>query len=87
MQIKTISEEISLVYVVKTFNKLPLKSIMHVIFFDMSTKNIIFLKTMEAKPAGIGLRNYWAKWIHISVTGFSEKWTRWKKEVTPKIKK
>ncbi|MBC7387935.1 MAG: hypothetical protein H7329_01870 [Opitutaceae bacterium] len=78
---------IGLVYVVETFNKLLKKSIIHVTFFDMSTKNIIFLKTMEANPSGGGLRNYWAKCIHITMTGSSERWARWKKEVTPKRKK
>ncbi len=75
---------IALVYVVETFNKMLKKSVMHVTFFDISSKNIIFIKTMEAQPAGGGLRNYWAKCIHQTMIGSSERWARWKKEVTPR---
>ncbi|MDQ1265057.1 MAG: hypothetical protein QG635_207 [Bacteroidota bacterium] len=49
-----------LVFIMECMNKPDKSGSMLVVFFDMESKNIIFVRRMSGKPGGIGFRNYWA---------------------------
>lgn len=51
---------VGLVFVVESFNKVKEEAIIHVIFFDLSSKKILWTNNYSAAPMGFGFRNYWA---------------------------
>ncbi len=55
---------IGIVLIVESFSKLEHIGRGYLIFFDPSTKSIIYSKKLEAAPSGSGLRNYWANSIY-----------------------
>ncbi len=54
---------IGLTFIVNLFDRTKEKSVVHVVFFDMASKNILLLQTMRGEPGGNGIRNYWANSI------------------------
>ncbi len=56
-------EGLGIVYVVESFNKLTNLSHIHVVFFDVASKNILWNARYTTRPGGFGLRNYWARAI------------------------
>jgi len=73
------AEGIGLVYIVESFSKKNSRAVVHVTFFDIRTRNILFHKKMEGKPGGAGVRNYWAKAIYDVLEQSKKKWRRWRK--------
>lgn len=55
---------VGLVYVVESFNKTGIIASVNVVFFDISTKDILWTRRYQEKPVGFGLRNYWAGAIY-----------------------
>ena len=53
-------EGLGLVYVVEALNKTEEKAVVHVVFFDVASKEILWTKEYTEKPRGFGFRNYWA---------------------------
>ncbi len=49
-----------LVFIAENLNKTTQTGSYYVCFFDLATKEIIDAKTISAKAAGFGFRNYWA---------------------------
>lgn len=49
-----------LVIIAENLNKPDITATYLVVFFDEQTKDIIYQKTVAAKPRGFGFRNYWA---------------------------
>jgi len=66
------SNELGLVLVVESFNKLENKGYIWVTFFNTSTGEVIKTKRLKGKSGGFGLRNYWAKAI-LTIMKDSEK--------------
>lgn len=54
------SEGTGLVYVVEAFNKTKEIATIHVVFFDIASKEILWTEKYEESPRGFGFRNYWA---------------------------
>lgn len=59
-QLEMASEGVAVVYVVESLNKTALEAMVHVVFFDISSREILWTKRYSAPPRGFGLRNYWA---------------------------
>ena len=59
-----VNHGLGMVLYAESFNKLERKAVMHVVFFDIATRDIITIQEMEGEPGGLGLRNYWANAIH-----------------------
>jgi hypothetical protein len=53
-------EGIGLAFIVENFNKNSNTGSLYVTFFDIATKKVLMQEYMTGKPAGLGLRNYWA---------------------------
>ncbi len=51
---------VGLVYIVESFDKTGVMATVHVVFFDIETKQILWQEEYHEKPGGFGLRNYWA---------------------------
>jgi hypothetical protein len=49
-----------LVFVAENLHKVEETGSYYVVFFDISSKEIIDMERKMGKPAGIGFRNYWA---------------------------
>lgn len=75
---KQISEEVSkletkdmagtgIVFIMELFDKIEKKSYgsMHVVFFDIKTKEVLLSTRMEGRAGGIGKRNYWIKPVYM----------------------
>lgn len=54
-------EGLGLVYVVETLNKTAQHAKINVVFFDISSKEILWSKKYTVAPGGFGFRNYWAR--------------------------
>ncbi len=52
---------IGVVFIMEKFVKLEEAGYMWVVFFDISTKNILLMENMTGKAGGFGWRNYWAR--------------------------
>ncbi|UTW64183.1 caspase family protein [bacterium SCSIO 12741] len=59
-----VNSGLGMVLYAESFNKLERKAVIHVVFFDIATRDIITIQEMEGEPGGLGLRNYWANAIH-----------------------
>ena len=53
-------EGVGVVYVVESLNKTAQLAAVHVVFFDIATKDILWTKKYTEAPKGFGFRNYWA---------------------------
>jgi hypothetical protein len=57
-------EGLGLSFVIESFNKTDVTADVYVVFFDIATKKVLLSEKVLGKPAGIGMRNYWAGAIH-----------------------
>ena len=71
---------LGLVFIGEVFNKSTETGIIHVVFFDIASGRVLMIKTMEGKPAGFGLRNYWVRTVLGVMEQCQSNWNRWKKE-------
>jgi len=55
-----VRDQIGLVFIIESFDKLAEKATVHVTFFNTKTKEIIFTDVVVGSPKGFGFRNYWA---------------------------
>ncbi|MBL3656848.1 hypothetical protein [Fulvivirga sediminis] len=63
----SVKDGLGLVYVVESLNKIERKETIHVLFFDISTKEILWHERYVASAFGFGFRNYWASPIHETI--------------------
>jgi hypothetical protein len=55
---------IGIVLVAETLNKRELEGWYHFVALDLSSNKVLVYDRIKGKPAGIGLRNYWANTIY-----------------------
>jgi len=55
---------LGLVYIFEELNKNHRYAILHTVFFDLNTKEIIWALRFKAESSGLGFRNYWANPIY-----------------------
>jgi hypothetical protein len=71
---------LGLMFVAESFNKLNEEGTFFVTFVDLDARRVLFTERMTAKPAGIGLRNYWGRTIYNILTQIKLKqFEIWKK--------
>jgi hypothetical protein len=69
---------LGLVFVVESFDKSAELATYWVCFFDIQTKKVLLIEHCGAKPAGIGIRNYWAGALKRTLKDIREtKFTTW----------
>ena len=53
---------------------------LYVVFVDMATNKVLYSEKFTSKPAGFGLRNYWAKIVYNALDAIGDsKYKEWKK--------
>jgi hypothetical protein len=70
---------VGVLFVVDSFSKLAVESVIWVTFVNMDTKEVLFTKRMTAKPVGFGVRNYWAGAIYKMLKQIKADYDTWKK--------
>ncbi len=75
------SDGIGLVFIVESLDKVNEKATVHLTFFDIETRNVLFHKRMEASPGGFGIRNYWAKSFLKIMEQSKKEWKKWAKSI------
>lgn len=70
---------IGLVFIVESLSKTDEAAMIHLTFFDIASKEILFHKRMTGKPRGFGLRNYWAGSYFNIFDQSRKKWKSWAK--------
>jgi len=74
-------QEIGLVFVMESFDKLSAKGNMYVTFFNTRNNQVIFTERMSGKTGGIGVRNFWARSIYNVLLAIQKKqFKAWKKK-------
>lgn len=53
-------EGVGVVFIVSAFNKTAETAEFYVTFFNMKSKEVLLSERISGKPAGFGIRNYWA---------------------------
>lgn len=71
---------IGLLFLADVFDYTKQKSVIHIIFFDLSTKKILLYDLLRGEPGGVGIRNFWANSV-ASVIGQidADRYNYWKK--------
>ena len=68
-------------FIVESFNKNTETAVVHICFFDVSTKKLLFTEALHGEPKGVGLRNYWANAINDILIRIRETYYRkWEKK-------
>lgn len=76
-------EGLGLSFIIESFDKPNAQASLWVVFFDIESKKILLSKHCVGKPAGFGIRNYWAGAIrHIMNEIRYCKYRKWNKETT-----
>ena len=77
-----ISNGLGILFFVEYLNKTTEIAKIHFIAVDMDSRDIILHDTMESKPGGIGIKNYWAKSFSNTISLInSERYFIWKDEI------
>lgn len=70
---------IGVALVAETLNKRELEAYYHFVAIDLSNNKILVYDRLKGKPAGIGLRNYWANTIYDVIKEIkSDRYKEWK---------
>lgn len=70
------------IFVMEYMNKVEKseKAVLHVVFIDMEKSKVLFSERYTTKPAGFGVRNYWAKSVYNVMDKIGDTdYKRWKK--------
>jgi hypothetical protein len=68
-----------LVFIVDNYNKNKEQGLVYVTFFDIASKKVLFSEELKGKPGGFGLRNYWARVIHMIMKDIDDSYYfKWK---------
>jgi hypothetical protein len=70
---------IGVAFVAESLNKIELEAWYHFVAIDLATNKILVYDRIKGKPAGIGLRNYWANTIYDVIKEIkSDRYKQWK---------
>lgn len=71
---------VGLVFFIESFNKYTESATISIVFFDITTKEVLAIKKLKGIPLGVGLRNYWAGAIFKVLQQCENDYSGWKKE-------
>ena len=71
---------IGLVFFIESFNKFQQQAYVSVVFFDIATKTVLFVKKMNGKAVGVAFRNYWAGALFNIMKQCDKNYGAWKSE-------
>ncbi len=55
---------LGLVFVIESFDKPALEASLYIVFFDITSREVLLAQRMVGVPVGFGLRNHWAGGIY-----------------------
>ncbi|HEV8514140.1 MAG TPA: hypothetical protein VGQ59_12725 [Cyclobacteriaceae bacterium] len=73
---------IGVMFVVESFNKIDKKGSAWLTFVNLNTKEVLFTERVTGKPAGFGVRNYWAGSIYNMQKQVQSNYNLWKRKYT-----
>ena len=75
---------IGLVFITESMNKLKGEAFYHVVFFNMTTKEILLQERMRGIAGGVGIRNYWSG-SYLKVINYikDDKYQKWRTKYGP----
>ena len=74
---------IGIVFVAESLNKRELEAWYHFVAIDLSNNQVLVYDRLKGKPAGIGLRNYWANTIYDVIKEIKgDRYKEWKNKYT-----
>jgi hypothetical protein len=65
-------EGVGVAFIIESFDKPAVNASAYVVFFDIASKKVLLCEKVQGKPAGIGVRNYWAGAIKAMLTLIEE---------------
>ncbi len=72
---------LAMVFIVESFNKTAEKATVHVTFFDIATRNVLWTKKMTGKPSGGAAKAAWSAALKDILNQIEKKeFKAWKKE-------
>lgn len=70
---------IGIVFIIEKFDRYEEKGVMHIVYFDIATKKVLFMKRMSGEPKGIGLNNYWIRSVYNVMLQVKDQQKEWKR--------
>jgi hypothetical protein len=72
---------VGLMFIMETMDKPGAVSLMHVVFFNMATKDILMAEKMSGTVGGFGFRNFYARSIYNVINEIRDvKYDQWKRQ-------
>lgn len=76
-------EGLGFVMMVEKLNKLQEIAHVHLVFFDMKSKEVVYSEKVMATPMGFGWRNYWARAFYNITQDIQMKYyAKWRSQIT-----
>jgi len=73
--------EVSMVLIVNSLNKLRKQAVIDVVYFNNKSKEILFKTTLTPEPGGFGLKNYWeGAFLNLFKQIKKKEYKKWKKK-------
>lgn len=78
---------LGIVLIAESLNKTEEYAKYHLVIFDLTTNHILLQQIFIEKPAGMGVRNYWARTFYEVIMRVKKKeYPKWKKQILGKNK-
>jgi hypothetical protein len=75
---------IGLVFITECMNKETAQAFYHVVFFNMTTKEVLLQERLRGLPSGFGIRNYWAgSYLEVMDYVKNSGYQKWKNKYNP----
>ena len=71
---------VAMVWIPEYYNKKTEIAFIHLVFFEVKSRKIIWTKGLEGKPSGFGVRNYWINQYKYLAKRIKMKQSKWSKE-------
>ncbi len=71
---------VGLVFIAEYMNKSTESGTFYVVFFDIASKNILFMENVSAAAGGFGFRNFWAKVFYNGMEHCEKIYPVWKEK-------
>ncbi len=68
------------VFIVEELNKTEVMGKVHVVLFDIETKDVVKAVKYETEPGGFGFRNYWARVFYEVIDQIEDEYKKWYKK-------
>lgn len=71
---------VAMVWIPESYNSKENKALVHLVFFNVSTREIIWTKELVGRPNGFGVKNFWLNTFKSFVKKIKIKYPKWCRE-------